>query len=84
MSPEVASQADADAHRSLGEKFDVTGFPTLKFLPRGKAPTKDNAEVYNGARTAEGMLAFLQKKVCIGAWALGRMKNTKGRYHRCT
>ena len=27
---------DADAHRSLGERFDVKGFPTIKFFPRGK------------------------------------------------
>jgi protein disulfide-isomerase A6 len=35
-------QVDADAHRSLGEKFEVRGFPTIKFLPRGKAATKEN------------------------------------------
>ena len=58
------SQANADAHRSLGEKFEVTGFPTIKFLPRGKAPNKDTAEAYNGARTAEAFFEFLQKKVC--------------------
>ena len=29
-------QVDADAHRSLGEKFGVRGFPTIKWFPRGK------------------------------------------------
>lgn len=31
------AQVDADAHRSLGEKFGVRGFPTIKWFPRGKA-----------------------------------------------
>ena len=39
----VVAKCNADAHRSLGEKFDVKGFPTIKWLPRGKAPTKENA-----------------------------------------
>jgi len=32
----LAAQVDADAHRSLGEKFGVRGFPTIKWFPRGK------------------------------------------------
>ncbi len=39
----LATQADADAHRSLGEKFGVQGFPTIKYLAPGKAPTQENA-----------------------------------------
>lgn len=34
--PASSAQVDADAHRSLGEKFGVRGFPTLKWFPRGK------------------------------------------------
>ena len=34
------SQVDADAHRSLGERFGVQGFPTLKFFGRGKVVDK--------------------------------------------
>jgi protein disulfide-isomerase A6 len=32
-----APQVDADAHRELGERFGVRGFPTIKFFGRGKA-----------------------------------------------
>lgn len=39
--PVRVPQVDADAHRSLGEKFDVKGFPTIKFFSRGKAASKD-------------------------------------------
>ncbi len=38
------TQVDADSHRSIGEKFGVQGFPTIKFFPRGKAPSKENAK----------------------------------------
>ena len=31
------AQVDADAHGSLGEKFGVRGFPTIKFFGRGKS-----------------------------------------------
>lgn len=35
---------NADAHRELGTRFEVHGFPTIKFFPRGKPVTKDGAE----------------------------------------
>jgi protein disulfide-isomerase A6 len=40
----VRAQVNADEHRSLGERFGVGGFPTIKFFPRGKEVTKDSAE----------------------------------------
>merc|ERR1712144_186983 len=57
-------KADCDKHRSLGEPFSVTGFPTLKILSRGIGV--DEAETafdYNGARTAEDMLKQLKSYV---------------------
>jgi protein disulfide-isomerase A6 len=59
----VIAKCNADSHRSLGEKYGVQGFPTIKYLPRGKAPTKDNAEDYSGARNAEAFLEYLKKKI---------------------
>lgn len=38
-----AAQVDADAHKSLGEKFGVQGFPTIKFLPRGLKANTENS-----------------------------------------
>lgn len=32
-------QVDADKHKSLGERFGVRGFPTIKWFPRGKPVT---------------------------------------------
>jgi len=59
----VITKVNADSHRSLGDKFEVRGFPTIKWLPRGKAATKDNAVDYNSARTAEKMLEYIKEKL---------------------
>jgi protein disulfide-isomerase A6 len=63
--PSLASRvtivkADCDAHRELGERFKVEGFPTLKWFPRGNIA---KPQAYNGGRTAEEMLAFIEKKI---------------------
>lgn len=59
----IIAKANADEHRSIGEKFSVKGFPTIKYLPRGKAPTAENAEDYNGPRTAEAFMEFIKQKI---------------------
>ncbi|GFH21707.1 thioredoxin domain-containing protein [Haematococcus lacustris] len=63
----VIAKVDADAHRSLGEEYDVRGFPTIKFFPRGKVPSKDTVQEYNSGRTAEAFLTFLKDKVAADA-----------------
>jgi protein disulfide-isomerase A6 len=59
----IVAKVNADDHRSIGEKFDVKGFPTIKYFARGKAPTKENAASYDQARTAEAFFSFLKDKV---------------------
>jgi len=56
----VVASVDADKHSSLGSRFGVKGFPTLKFFPKGgdvKSP-----EDYNGGRTAADIVQFLNDK----------------------
>lgn len=56
LSPPIPiAKVDADAHKDLGSRFDVTGFPTIKLF-RGGA-----ASEYDGARDADGILASLKK-----------------------
>lgn len=50
---------DSEGGRSLGERFGVEGFPTLKFLPPGGGDADD----YDGDRTASAMQDFLESKV---------------------
>lgn len=59
----VVAKVNADAHRTLGERFGVRGFPTIKYFARGQPVTEEKAEAYNGARTSDQFLDFLMKKV---------------------
>ena len=48
----VVAKVDADLHRELGARFGVSGFPTVKIFRRGQPVTSENAEDYNGPRSA--------------------------------
>jgi protein disulfide-isomerase-like protein len=62
----VVAKVDADAHKDLGSRFDVHGFPTLKWFPKGsKTP-----EAYEGGRTADDIIKFINGK----AGTNGRIK----------
>ncbi|KAF2137468.1 uncharacterized protein K452DRAFT_321720 [Aplosporella prunicola CBS 121167] len=57
------AKVDADAHRSLGQKFGVQGFPTLKWFDgKGGAP-----EDYKGGRDLESLSAFVTEKSGVRA-----------------
>jgi protein disulfide-isomerase A1 len=56
-SPVKLAKVDATVHNSLGKKFDVKGFPTLKFFKGGKASD------YTGGRTEKEIVSWLQKKI---------------------
>ena len=47
---------DATEHKELGTKFGVKGYPTLKFFKNGVA------QDYNGGRTADTIVQWLEKK----------------------
>ncbi|KLJ09530.1 protein disulfide-isomerase A6 [Blastomyces silverae] len=55
------SKVDADEHRSLGKKFGIQGFPTLKWFD-GKS---DKPEDYNGGRDLESLTKFVTEKTGI-------------------
>ncbi|PGH36923.1 protein disulfide-isomerase domain [[Emmonsia] crescens] len=52
------SKVDADEHKSLGKRFGVQGFPTLKWFD-GKS---DKPEEYNGGRDLESLAKFVTEK----------------------
>jgi protein disulfide-isomerase A6 len=56
----VIAKVNADDHHSLGERFQVRGFPTIKWFPRGR-PTEPMD--YQSGRTAEAMLEFIKKQI---------------------
>lgn len=59
----VIAKVDADAEKSLGKRFGVQGFPTIKYFD-GKS---DKPEDYNGGRDIESLTAFITKKTGVKA-----------------
>ena len=54
---------DADAEQSLGQKYGIQGFPTIKFLGFNK---KKPPIAYEGQRGSEDMIGFAMNKVSEG------------------
>lgn len=52
----VIAKVDADKHRELGSRFGVSGFPTLKFFPKG---SKDQPKAYSSGRDLDSFIQFL-------------------------
>jgi protein disulfide-isomerase A6 len=52
------AKVDADAEKTLGKRFGIQGFPTLKWFD-GKS---DKPEDYNSGRDLESLTAFIQEK----------------------
>ena len=53
------ANVDADEHKSLGKRFGVQGFPTLKWFSGKKG---DEGTDYNGGRDVESLTKFIQEK----------------------
>lgn len=55
------AKVDADAEKSLGKRFGIQGFPTLKYFD-GKS---DKPEDYNGGRDLESLTNFITEKIGV-------------------
>ena len=53
------AKVDATIHKKIAEKFDIKGFPTLRFFKDG------NDSEYNGGRTESTIISWLKKKVGV-------------------
>ena len=64
---------DADAEKTIGGKYGIKGFPTVKFF----GIHKDKPVDYNSARKAEAVIDFMFEKArAITNARLGMKKNT--------
>lgn len=54
---------DADQNRAIGDKYEIKGFPTLKFFPAGSKTPED----YSGGRELEALSSFITEKTGIKA-----------------
>ncbi len=69
------AKVDADKNRAAGERFGVTGFPTLKVF----APGSDTAEDYSGGRDGEALVAFVNERSGEGRTLAGGVTRAAGR-----
>ena len=58
MAKGKAHMIDCDANKEIAQKYDVRGFPTIRYYPNG--PKNGNPKEYSGNRTAEDMMRFMQ------------------------
>ena len=75
----LVAKVDADKHRSLGERFGVTGFPTLKFFPAKAGKPEEVVEDYNGGREAADFVTFLNERSGAERTPEGGLLPTAGR-----
>jgi protein disulfide-isomerase-like protein len=58
MAKGKAYMIDCDANQEIAQKYDIKGFPTIRYYPRG--PKNGNPREYQGNRTAEDMMDFMK------------------------
>ncbi|KAF2848174.1 disulfide isomeras-like protein [Plenodomus tracheiphilus IPT5] len=63
------AKVDADAYKSLGQRFGVTGFPTLKWFDG----TSDKPTDYSGGRDIESLTKFITEKSGIKPKVKGKL-----------
>ncbi|CAK9220024.1 unnamed protein product [Sphagnum troendelagicum] len=65
----------ADAHSGLGERYGVTGYPTLKFFPKNNKDGED----YDADRTLAAFVDFLNEKVGTSRTTTGTLNDDAGK-----
>ncbi|KAG1326205.1 Disulfide-isomerase-like protein [Cocos nucifera] len=70
----VIANIDADKYRDLAEKYGVSGFPTLKFFPKGNKAGED----YDGGRDLDDFVKFINEKCGTNRDAKGKLTSQAG------
>lgn len=53
---------DATVHQVMASRYEVQGYPTIKFFAAGKK-TSSSVEDYNGGRTSSDIVAWALEKL---------------------
>lgn len=70
----VIANLDADKHKDLAEKYGVSGYPTLKFFPKGNKAGED----YDGGRDVNDFVTFINEKCGTSRDAKGQLTSEAG------
>ncbi|KAJ1261795.1 hypothetical protein BS78_09G058100 [Paspalum vaginatum] len=70
----VIANLDADKHTDLAEKYGVSGFPTLKFFPKGNKAGED----YDGGRELDDFVKFINEKCGTSRDSKGQLTSEAG------
>lgn len=65
----LIAKVDADAEKELAGRFEVRGFPTLKWFPAGSTEPED----YSGGREAADFVEFINGKTGESARGCGHV-----------
>ncbi|GBG86292.1 hypothetical protein CBR_g41286 [Chara braunii] len=57
------AKVDCDAHKDLCSRFSISGYPTLKFFPKGSLTPQD----YQGGRTPDDLIEFVNREAGTNA-----------------
>lgn len=56
----VIAAFDATTDQDISGKYEIKGFPTIKYFPKGKA---DSPEDYDGGRSADTIVKWINQKI---------------------
>ncbi|XP_022149949.1 probable protein disulfide-isomerase A6 [Momordica charantia] len=70
----VIANLDADKYKDLAEKYGISGFPTLKFFPKGNKDGED----YEGGRDVDDFVNFINEKAGTNRDAKGHLTVNAG------
>ncbi|RAL50037.1 unnamed protein product [Cuscuta campestris] len=70
----VIAKCDADKYKDLGEKYGVSGFPTLKFFPKSNKGGED----YEAGRDVDDFVNFINEKCGTNRDAKGQLTSKAG------
>jgi len=72
----VIANLDADAHKDVGTKYDVSGFPTLVYFPKNNK----KGERYNGGRELSELITYVNTNAGTQRLDNGYLAETVGRH----
>jgi len=72
----VVAKVDADAHKDLGSRYGVSGFPTLKWFGKD---SKTEPQTYENARDVQSFVDFINQKTGTDRLANGRLGKNSGK-----